>query len=77
MAPSQARDIKARNTKPATRATPRDAQGGTQADHHARLHAGFGWRVPERFNIAQACCGRWAEGPDGDRRVALIAHGAP
>ena len=29
-------------------------------DHHARLHAGFHWRVPRRFNIAQVCCGRWA-----------------
>lgn len=30
-------------------------------DHHARLHAGFHWRVPRRFNIAQVCCGRWAQ----------------
>ncbi len=67
MALSQARDINL------TRAGTRVPAG----DHHARLHAGFGWQVPGRFNIAQACCGRWAEGPDGDRRVALIAHGAP
>ena len=33
------------------------------ADQYARLHAAHTWEVPERFNIAQACCGRWA----GDR----------
>ena len=30
------------------------------ADRHAALHQGFAWQVPARFNIAQACCGRWA-----------------
>ncbi len=29
-------------------------------DRHAALHAAFRWRVPARFNIAQACCARWA-----------------
>ena len=29
-------------------------------DRHAELHAGFRWRVPLAFNIAQACCARWA-----------------
>ena len=29
-------------------------------DRYAELHAGFRWRVPARFNIAEACCGRWA-----------------
>ncbi len=29
-------------------------------DHYAELHAGFRWLVPARFNIAEACCGRWA-----------------
>lgn len=27
---------------------------------HARLHGDFRWQVPADFNIAQACCGRWA-----------------
>ena len=32
------------------------------------LHSSFRWNVPARYNIAQACCGRWA----GDRaRFAL------
>jgi len=29
-------------------------------DLHAELHAGFRWHVPPDFNLAQACCGRWA-----------------
>ena len=29
-------------------------------DAHAEWHAGFRWQVPARFNIAEACCGRWA-----------------
>ncbi len=37
-------------------------------DRYAEIHADWRWNVPERFNIAQACCGRWA----GDRaRFAL------
>jgi acetyl-CoA synthetase len=31
------------------------------ADHYAQLHAAHRWDVPAHFNIAQACCGRWAE----------------
>ncbi len=31
-----------------------------QADHHAAMHANFRWAVPEQFNIADVCCGRWA-----------------
>ena len=30
------------------------------ADQHAALHQGLAWQVPAQFNIAQACCGRWA-----------------
>jgi acetyl-CoA synthetase len=30
------------------------------ADRHAAIHAGFRWHVPANFNIAQACCTRWA-----------------
>ena len=29
-------------------------------DEYAALHAGFRWHVPAHFNIAQACCARWA-----------------
>ncbi len=46
-------------------------------DNWAAMHAGFGWRVPERFNIAQACCGRWARRGDAAQRVAIRAHASP
>ena len=29
-------------------------------DSYSTLHGQFGWHVPEDFNIAQACCTRWA-----------------
>ncbi|MBK0392201.1 acyl-CoA synthetase [Ramlibacter algicola] len=46
-----------------------------QADHHARMHAGFRWSVPAQFNIAQVCCTRWAKGADGASRIAVRMHG--
>ncbi len=46
------------------------------ADHYAALHQGFGWQVPEHFNIAQACCGRWAARADAARRIAIREHRA-
>ena len=38
-------------------------------DRYAELHAAFRWHVPEHFNIAQACCGRWAR--DTPQAVAV------
>jgi acetyl-CoA synthetase len=29
-------------------------------DRYAELYRAYRWQVPERYNIAQACCGRWA-----------------
>ncbi len=34
-------------------------------DRYAERYAAWTWDVPDRFNIAQACCGRWA--PDRTR----------
>ncbi len=31
------------------------------ADNYAQIHAAHRWDVPAHFNIARACCGRWAE----------------
>jgi acetyl-CoA synthetase len=45
------------------------------SDNYAALHAGFRWQVPERFNIAQVCCGRWAALPDASRRIAIHEDG--
>ena len=36
------------------------APGLAADDRHVLLHQGFAWQVPERFNIAQVCCARWA-----------------
>src|SRR6476646_8615340 len=37
-------------------------------DRYAELYRSYRWTVPERYNIASACCGQWA----GDRsRFAL------
>ena len=44
-----------------------------QIDNYDRLHAGFEWLVPEQFNIAQVCCGRWAALPDAASRMAIYA----
>jgi len=30
------------------------------ADRYTQIHRDFRWDVPAQFNIAQACCGRWA-----------------
>jgi len=45
-------------------------------DNWPAMHRGFGWQVPEDFNIAQACCARWARRPDAEQRVAIRAHAA-
>ena len=29
-------------------------------DRYDELYRGWRWEVPERYNIARACCGRWA-----------------
>jgi acetyl-CoA synthetase len=38
-------------------------------DRYEELYRGFRWDVPAKYNIARACCGRWAEDPS---RVALF-----
>jgi acetyl-CoA synthetase len=44
-------------------------------DHYAALHAGFHWKVPKRFNMAEACSRRWAARPSTARSTAVIADG--
>ena len=43
-------------------------------DRYAALHRGFGWQVPSRFNMAQACCGRWASQPQTATQTAIREH---
>ncbi|MBP8150437.1 MAG: AMP-binding protein [Limnohabitans sp.] len=53
---------------------PRSHAQDPLVDHYEALHAGFGWKVPHRFNMAQACCGCWAAQPAMARRVAIREH---
>src|SRR5436190_22855067 len=34
--------------------------GTVSADRYAELHRAHRWEVPSNFNVAQACCRRWA-----------------
>ena len=47
-----------------------------QPDNYLAMHGSFGWQVPDRFNMAQVCCGRWAAADGGEQRVAILADGA-
>lgn len=50
--------------------------GSQGRDNWGAMHRGFGWKVPDGFNIAEACCGRWARRSDAETRIAIRAHGA-
>src|ERR1700759_1052309 len=41
----------------------------TETDSYDELYRDFRWDIPTRFNIARACCDRYA---DGSGRLALI-----
>jgi len=41
-------------------------------DRYAELYRGFRWAVPERFNLAEACCGRWAR--ETPQAIALVCE---
>jgi acetyl-CoA synthetase len=43
-------------------------------DRYQAIHQGFGWQVPKRFNMAQACCGQWAGAPATAQREAIREH---
>jgi acetyl-CoA synthetase len=62
-----------------SQASDKTAYAPIYAPTYARLHASFGWEVPEFFNIAQVCSQRWAAQPDATKRIAIHAYstGAP
>ena len=41
------------------------------SDGYPSLHHGFGWQVPERFNMAQVCSARWAAASGASKRIAI------
>jgi len=56
----------------------RDKAGSGASDHYPAMHRGFRWPRPERFNIAEVCCRRWALGgkgaSSGPESIAVIDH---
>ncbi|WP_353245434.1 AMP-binding protein, partial [Limnohabitans sp.] len=54
------------------RQAPNPPQG--TVDRYQAIHQAFAWKVPKRFNMAQACCGQWAAQPATARRVAIREH---
>ncbi len=43
------------------------------SDPYPSIHGSFGWHVPARFNMAQACSRRWADRPSTAAATAVIA----
>ncbi|EHP38593.1 acyl-CoA synthetase [Cupriavidus basilensis OR16] len=43
----------------------------SRRDDYPALYAQFQWHVPEHFNLADACCGRWARDPATMDRIAV------
>jgi acetyl-CoA synthetase len=43
-------------------------------DRYEAIHQGFGWKVPKRFNMAQACCGQWAAQAATAKNHAVREH---
>ncbi|WP_416048092.1 acyl-CoA synthetase [Cupriavidus basilensis] len=43
----------------------------SRRDDYPALHSQFHWHVPEFFNLADACCGRWARDPATMDRIAV------
>src|SRR5437867_4745819 len=48
-----------------------DRMQSTILDQYASLYREFRWHVPARFNIAQACCTRWANDPAQASNIAI------
>jgi acetyl-CoA synthetase len=44
------------------------------ADFYEAMQQGFGWAVPEHFNMAEVCSRRWATQADAAKRVAIVEH---
>ena len=50
------------------------SQARDKSTAYAQLHQSFGWQVPQHFNMAQACCGRWAAQSVATKRIAVCVH---
>ena len=67
-----------RDRQPPVNPPPTSPEALGTADHYRALHSGFRWQVDEYFNIAQVCCGRWADEqrqkPNAIKKIAIRAH---
>jgi acetyl-CoA synthetase len=61
------------STPPASKSA-KPTPGVRVIDRYEAIHQGFGWKVPKRFNMAQACCSQWAAQSDSARREAIREH---
>jgi acetyl-CoA synthetase len=43
-------------------------------DHYDKIYQTFRWQVPQRMNMAQLCCRRWAQDMATAQRIAVRAH---
>jgi acetyl-CoA synthetase len=43
-------------------------------DAYEQVHRQFGWQIPAFFNMAEACCGRWAGSKLHQHATAIVAH---
>jgi acetyl-CoA synthetase len=50
--------------------------GTTSHDFYQAMQDGFGWYVPEHFNMAEVCSRRWSAQADAHERVAIVEHAA-
>ena len=46
------------------------------ADFYEAMQQGFGWAVPEHFNMAEVCSRRWATQPETAEGAAIVEHSA-
>jgi acetyl-CoA synthetase len=52
----------------------RESSQRQNTDFYEAMQNGFGWVVPENFNMAQVCSQRWAQQSDAAQRVAIVSH---
>lgn len=46
----------------------------SRRDDYRALYESFRWEIPAQFNIAEACCGRWARDPASMDRIAVYTE---
>ncbi|SPA49301.1 acyl-CoA synthetase [Cupriavidus taiwanensis] len=46
----------------------------SRRDDYRALYESFRWEIPAQFNIAEACCGRWARDPATMDRIAVYTE---